>query len=425
MSNYYQPEIETMPYEELRQLQNARFMKQVRHVWDNVPYYRQKMEAKGVTIDDIQSLDDLHKLPFLKKDDLRDQYPYGLLAKPLSDCVRIQSTSGTTGRRVVAFYTQNDVDLWEDCCARAITAVGGTKDDVVQVAYGYGLFTGGAGMHGGSHKVGCLTLPMSSGNTDRQLQFMTDLGATILCCTPSYALLIADTAIEMGYDPAVDFPISACICGAEPASENMRQEIADKRGVQYCDVYGLSEIMGPGVAMECAERGGLHIAEDQFYCEIVDPDTGAVLPEGEWGELVITTLTRECSPMIRYRTRDVTRIVSEPCACGRTHRKIDRLRGRTDDMLIVKGVNFYPRQVEQALKEIPGVADEFQIILEERHGMTEVTINVEASEGVTGHTVAKHLRERLGSLPKGHVFPLGSLPRTEGKAKRVIKKVVE
>ena len=284
MSNYYQKEIETMPYEELRQLQNERLVKQVRHVWDNVPYYRKKMEEKGVTPDDIQSIDDLHKLPFLKKDDLREAYPYGLMGKPMSECVRIHSTSGTTGKRVVAFYTQHDVDLWEDCCARAIVAAGGTKEDVVHVAYGYGLFTGGAGLHGGSHKVGCLTLPMSSGNTDRQLQFMTDLGSTILCCTPSYAAYLAESIQEQGLQDQIR--LKAGIFGAEAWSEDMRRDIENKLGIKAYDIYGLTELSGPGVSFECSEQAGMHVNEDHFIAEIIDPDTGEVLPDGTKGELV-------------------------------------------------------------------------------------------------------------------------------------------
>ena len=262
MANYFQPEIETMPHEELRALQNQRFLAQVRHVWDNVPYYRKKMEDKGVTIDDIQSIDDLHKLPFLSKDDLREAYPYGLLGKPLSECVRIHSTSGTTGKRVVAFYTQHDVDLWDDCCARAIVAAGGTKEDVCHIAYGFGLFTGGAGLNGGSHKVGCLTLPMSSGNTDRQLQFMADLGSTILCCTPSYAAYLAESIHERGMEDQIK--LKAGIFGAEAWSEDMRHDIENKLGIKAYDIYGLTETSGPGVAFECSAQTGMHINEDHF-----------------------------------------------------------------------------------------------------------------------------------------------------------------
>ena len=301
---YYQKEIETMPVEEIKKLQSEKLVKQVRHVYDNVPYYRNLMEEKGVTPEDIHGIEDLYKLPFLTKADLRDAYPYGLLAKPLSECVRIQSTSGTTGRRVVAFYTQHDVDLWEDCCARAIVAAGGTNEDVCQVAYGYGLFTGGPGLNGGSHKVGCLTLPMSSGNTERQIQFMTDLSATILCCTPSYAAYIGETLKEQGYTPD-QIPLKAGIFGAEPWTEEMRRGIEKTLGIKAYDIYGLTETSGPGVSFECCEQTGMHINEDHFLAEIIDPDTGEVLPEGSKGELVFTSLDKEAFPLLRYRTRDI------------------------------------------------------------------------------------------------------------------------
>ena len=303
MEKYYQKEIECASPEKIRELQDERLVKQVKHVWDNVPYYRKKMEEKGVTPNDIKGVDDLHKLPFLSKADLRDAYPYGLLAAPLKDCVRIQSTSGTTGRRVVAFYTQHDIDLWEDCCARAIVAAGGTNEDVVQIAYGYGLFTGGAGLHGGSHKVGSLTLPMSSGNTDRQLQFMIDLQSTILCCTPSYAAYLAESIHERGLRDKIK--LKAGIFGAEAWSEKMRQEIQNQLGIKAYDIYGLTEISGPGVAFECSDQKGMHINEDHFIAEIIDPDTGEVLPDGTQGELVFTSITKEAFPLLRYRTRDI------------------------------------------------------------------------------------------------------------------------
>ncbi|MBR5240185.1 MAG: phenylacetate--CoA ligase, partial [Clostridia bacterium] len=335
--NYYQKEIETMPVEDMKKLQSEKLVKQVKHVYENVPYYRNLMDEKGVKPEDIKGIEDLHKLPFLTKADLRDAYPYGLLAKPLEDCVRIQSTSGTTGRRVVAFYTQKDIDLWEDCCARAIVAVGGTKQDVCQVAYGYGLFTGGPGLNGGSHKVGCLTLPMSSGNTERQIQFMTDLGATIICCTPSYASYIGETLKEQGYKPE-DIPLKAGIFGAEPWTEEMRQNIQDTLGIKAYDIYGLTETSGPGVAFECEEQTGMHINEDHFLAEIIDPDTGEVLPEGEKGELVFTSLDKEAFPLLRYRTRDICVLSRKKCSCGRTLIKMAKPMGRTDDMLIIRGV---------------------------------------------------------------------------------------
>ncbi len=302
MERYYQPEIECASREQIKAWQDERLVKQVRHVWDNVPYYRKKMEEKGLTPDDIRSSDDLHKLPFVTKADLREAYPYGLVAKPLKECVRIQSTSGTTGKRVVAFYTQHDIDLWEDCCARAIMAAGGTDEDVCQVSYGYGLFTGGPGLNGGSHKVGCLTIPTSSGNTERQIMFIQDLNATILCCTPSYAAYIGETMKEMGLGPD-QIPLKAGIFGAEAWSEEMRRDIQDTLGIKAYDIYGLTELSGPGVSFECSAQSGMHINEDHFIAEIIDPDTGEVLPEGSKGELVFTSITKEAFPLLRYRDR--------------------------------------------------------------------------------------------------------------------------
>ena len=426
---YYQKEIETMPYEQMRALQSERLCRQVRHVWDNVPYYRSLMEEKGVTPDDIKGVEDLHKLPFLKKDDLRDQYPYGLLAKPLTDCVRIQSTSGTTGRRVVAFYTQNDVDLWEDCCARAITAVGGTKDDVVQVAYGYGLFTGGAGMHGGSHKVGCLTLPMSSGNTERQLQFMTDLEATILCCTPSYAQYLAESIEEAGLKDQIK--LKAGIFGAEAWSEEMRHDIENRLGIKAYDIYGLTETSGPGVAFECCEQTGMHINEDHFIAEIINPETGEVLPEGEKGELVFTSITKEAFPLLRYRTRDICVLTRKPCSCGRTHVKMSKPMGRSDDMLIVKGVNVFPSQIETVLLE-QGYPANYQIIVDRvNHSDTfEVLVELPADKFSDSLAVIAEqeknlvgaLKAMLGIFAKVRIVSPKSITRSEGKAVRIIDK---
>ena len=347
MEHYYQPEIETMPAEQIKALQSERLAAQVRHVWDNVPYYRKKMEEKGVTPEDIHGIEDLHKLPFVTKADLRDAYPYGLVAKPLSECVRIQSTSGTTGRRVVAFYTQHDLDLWEDCCARAIMAAGGTNEDVVHVSYGYGLFTGGPGLNGGSHKVGSLTLPMSSGNTDRQIQFMCDLGSTILCCTPSYAAYLAESIIERGLQDQIK--LKAGIFGAEAWTEEMRHDIEQKLGIKAYDIYGLTEISGPGVSFECSAQSGMHVNEDHFIAEIIDPETGEVLPEGSKGELVFTSITKEAFPLLRYRTRDICVLSREKCSCGRTLIKMSKPMGRSDDMLIIRGVNVFPSQIESVL----------------------------------------------------------------------------
>ena len=429
MPNYYQPEIETMPYEALRQLQNEKLLKQVRHVWDNVPYYRAKMEAKGVTPDDIQSLDDLHKLPFLSKADLRDAYPYGLLGKPLSECVRIHSTSGTTGKRVVAFYTQHDVDLWEDCCARAIVAAGGTKEDVVHVAYGYGLFTGGAGLHGGSHKVGCLTLPMSSGNTDRQLMFMTDLGSTILCCTPSYAAYLAESIEEQGLKDQIK--LKAGIFGAEAWTEDMRRDIENKLGIKAYDIYGLTETSGPGVAFECCEQTGMHINEDHFLAEIIDPDTEEVLPLGAKGELVFTALDKEGFPLLRYRTKDICVLSREKCSCGRTHVKMSKPMGRSDDMLIIRGVNVFPSQIETVLMQ-QGYPANYQIIVDRVNNNDTFEIMVEMMPAMFSDSLAKiaeaekslvaALKAMLGISAKVRLVAPKSITRSEGKAVRVIDK---
>ncbi len=429
MPNYYQPEIETMPYDQLRALQNEKLLKQVRHVWDNVPYYRKKMEEKGVTPEDIQSVDDLYKLPFLTKADLRDAYPYGLMGKPLSECVRIQSTSGTTGKRVVAFYTQHDIDLWEDCCARAIVAAGGTKEDVVHVSYGYGLFTGGPGLNGGSHKVGCLTLPMSSGNTDRQLQFMTDLGSTILCCTPSYALYLAESIHERGLEDQIK--LKAGIFGAEAWSEDMRRDIENKLGIKAYDIYGLTETSGPGVSFECSEQTGMHINEDHFIAEIIDPDTGEVLPEGSKGELVFTAIDKEAFPLLRYRTRDICVLSRKKCSCGRTHVKMSKPMGRSDDMLIIRGVNVFPSQIETVLLQ-QGYAANYQIIVDRVNNTDTFEILVEMNQDMFSDSLAKiagaekalvaALKAMLGISAKVKLVAPKSIARSEGKAVRVVDK---
>ena len=429
MERYYQKEIECASPEKIRELQNERLVKQVKHVWDNVPYYRKKMEEKGVTPDDINGVDDLHKLPFLSKADLRDAYPYGLLASPLKDCVRIQSTSGTTGRRVVAFYTQHDIDLWEDCCARALVAAGGTNEDVVQVAYGYGLFTGGAGLHGGSHKVGSLTLPMSSGNTDRQLQFMTDLESTILCCTPSYAAYLAESIHERGLRDKIK--LKAGIFGAEAWSEKMRQEIQNQLGIKAYDIYGLTEISGPGVAFECSEQTGMHINEDHFIAEIIDPDTGEVLPDGTQGELVFTSITKEAFPLLRYRTRDICVLTREKCSCGRTLVKMCKPMGRSDDMLIVKGVNVFPSQIETVLLE-QGYQANYQIIVDRVNNSDTLEVMVEMTQDNFSDSLGKitemekslvaALKAMLGIYTKVRLVAPKSITRSEGKAVRVIDK---
>ena len=428
--NYYQKEIETMSREDMKKLQSEKLVKQVKHVYENVPYYKNLMDEKGVTPDDIKSIDDLYKLPFLTKADLRDAYPYGLLAKPLSDCVRIQSTSGTTGRRVVAFYTQKDIDLWEDCCARAIVAAGGTNEDVCQVAYGYGLFTGGPGLNGGSHRVGCLTLPMSSGNTERQIQFMTDLNATILCCTPSYAAYIGETLKEQGYKPE-DIPLKAGIFGAEPWTEEMRRGIEETLGIKAYDIYGLTETSGPGVSFECSEQTGMHVNEDHFYAEIIDPDTGEVLPEGSKGELVFTSLDKEAFPLLRYRTRDICVLSRKQCSCGRTLVKMAKPMGRTDDMLIIRGVNVFPSQIETVLLK-EGYEPNYQIIVDRVNNNDTFEVKVEMTpEQFTDKvseilamekSLAGALKVMLGINPAVKLVAPKTIARSEGKAVRVIDK---
>ena len=416
-----------MPTEQIKALQSERLVKQVQHVYDHVEYYRKKMDEKGVSPQDIHGIEDLHKLPFLTKDDLRQAYPYGLLAKPLSDCVRIQSTSGTTGRRVVAFYTQHDIDLWDECCARAIVAAGGTKDDVVHVSYGYGLFTGGPGLNGGSHKLGSLTLPMSSGNTDRQIQFMCDLGSTILCCTPSYAAYLAETICERGLRDQIK--LKAGIFGAEAWTEEMRRDIEKKLGIRAYDIYGLTEISGPGVSFECEEQTGMHINEDHFIAEIIDPATGEVLPEGSKGELVFTSITKEAFPLLRYRTRDICVLSRKPCSCGRTFVKMSKPMGRSDDMMIIRGVNVFPSQIETVLLN-KGLTSNYQIIVDRVNNSDTLDVNVEMTPEMFADSVGTlsaqekelkgALKSMLGIQANVHLVEPKTITRSEGKAVRVI-----
>ena len=416
-----------MPAEQIKALQSERLVKQVQHVYDHVEYYRKKMDEKGVSPQDIHGIEDLHKLPFLTKDDLRQAYPYGLLAKPLSDCVRIQSTSGTTGRRVVAFYTQYDIDLWDECCARAIVAAGGTKDDVVHVSYGYGLFTGGPGLNGGSHKLGSLTLPMSSGNTDRQIQFMCDLGSTILCCTPSYAAYLAETICERGLRDQIK--LKAGIFGAEAWTEEMRRDIEKKLGIRAYDIYGLTEISGPGVSFECEEQTGMHINEDHFIAEIIDPATGEVLPEGSKGELVFTSITKEAFPLLRYRTRDICVLSRKPCSCGRTFVKMSKPMGRSDDMMIIRGVNVFPSQIETVLLN-KGLTSNYQIIVDRVNNSDTLDVNVEMTPEMFADSVGTlsaqekelkgALKSMLGIQANVHLVEPKTITRSEGKAVRVI-----
>lgn len=419
-----------MPVEQIKQLQAEKLVKQVKYVYDNVEYYRNLMDKKGVKPEDIKGLEDLHKLPLLCKDDLREAYPYGLLATDLKNCVRIQSTSGTTGKRVVAFYTQHDVDLWEECCARAIVAAGGTDEDVCHVSYGYGLFTGGSGLNGGSHKVGCLTLPMSSGNTDRQIQFMMDLKSTILCCTPSYAAYIGETLKERGYKPE-DNHLKAGIFGAEAWTEEMRRDIEKNLGIKAYDIYGLTETSGPGVSFECEEQTGMHINEDHFIAEIIDPDTEEVLPEGSKGELVFTAIDKEAFPLLRYRTRDICVLTREKCSCGRTFIKMSKPMGRSDDMMIIRGVNVFPSQIEAVLLN-EGYAPNYQIVVDRVNNSDTLDVYVEMKETDFSDKVKDMTKKEkqlqaaiktmLGINPKVHLVAPKSILRSEGKAVRVIDK---
>ena len=427
---YFQPEIETMPREQLKALQDERLVAQVKHVWENVPYYRKKMEEKGLTPADIKGTEDLYKLPFLSKADLREAYPYGLMGAPLQDCVRIQSTSGTTGKRVVAFYTQDDISLWEDCCARAIVAAGGSNESVCQVSYGYGLFTGGPGLNGGSHKVGCLTIPTSSGNTERQIMFIMDLQATILCCTPSYAAYLGESMKEMGLTPD-QIPLKAGIFGAEAWSEEMRQSIQDTLGIKAYDIYGLTELSGPGVAFECSAQTGMHINEDHFIAEVINPETGEVLPDGEQGELVFTSITKKAFPLLRYRTRDICVLSHEKCSCGRTHVKMSKPRGRTDDMLIIRGVNVFPSQIETVLLN-QGYPANYQIIVDRVRNSDTLEVQVEMTPEMFTDNLGEiaqrqkqlvdGLRSMLGLTAKVTLVAPKSIVRSEGKAVRVIDK---
>lgn len=427
--NYYQPEIECASREQITKWQTEGLIRTVKHAYENSAYYRKKMDDHGVKPEDIKSLADITKLPFICKDDLREAYPYGLLCMPLHDCVRIQSTSGTTGRRVIAFYTQHDIDIWDETCARAIVAAGGTQDDVVQVCYGYGLFTGGPGLNGGSHKLGSLTLPMSSGSTDRQIQFMQDLGSTILCCTPSYAAYIGETIVERGLQDTIK--LKAGIFGAEAWSEEMRRDIEKNLRIKAYDIYGLTELEGPGVSYECSDQHGMHICEDQFIPEIIDPVTGEVLPDGEKGELVFTSLNKQAFPMVRYRTRDICVLSHEKCPCGRTHVRMSKPMGRSDDMLIIKGVNVFPSQVETVLIE-HGYSPNYQLVVDRVNNSDTLDINVEMNPDMfsdnLGEITAREkelvnaLKGFLGIYTRVHLVEPKSIPRSEGKAVRLIDK---
>ncbi len=426
---YWQPESECVDREELEQLQLERLESTLSRVYRNVPFYRKKFDDIKFNPDDLRSLDDLRKLPFTTKGDLRDNYPYGLFAVPLREVVRVHASSGTTGMFTVVGYSRNDIKTWSDLVARILTAGGITKDDVIQIAFNYGLFTGAFGLHYGAERIGASVIPASSGNTKRQIKIMQDFKTTALVGTPSYAMLIADTMMEMGINRN-SLSLKYGLFGAEPWSDAMRREIQDKLKIVATDNYGLSEVMGPGVAGECLERNGLHIAEDHFLVELVNPDTLEPVRPGEVGELVITTLTKEAFPVVRYRTRDLTRLMPEPCPCGRTMKRMTRVFGRTDDMLIIRGVNVFPQQIETVLFEIEGVAPHYQIVIDRKGALDETTVNVEVSESIffdemkkqseLKETIKKQLAAELGISVDVKLVEKKTLERFEGKAKRVV-----
>ncbi len=426
---YWNETAECMPREQLRELQTQRLKNLVYKVYQNVPTYRAKMQEIGIAPEDIQSIDDLEKLPFTTKEDLRDSYPYGMFAAPLADIVRIHASSGTTGKPTVVGYTQRDITDWAECAARALYCAGGSKESVVQVAYGYGLFTGGLGMHYGAEKIGASVIPISGGNTQRQIMIMKDFGSTILCCTPSYALFLAETMREMGIDPK-ELKMQAGIFGAEPWTEAMRQQIEEEMQIKALDIYGLSEITGPGVACECEKQAGMHIQEDFFYPEIIDPATLKALPHGEKGELVFTTLNKEGIPLLRYRTRDITMLNYDQCDCGRTFVRMNKVLGRSDDMLIIRGVNVFPSQIEEVLVRYQEIAPHYMIVVSRKDNVDVLEVQVELSDTLPFDEVRKmeqlkakiseELRTILNINAKLTFVEPKTIERSEGKAKRVI-----
>lgn len=422
--------IEKMPREELKKLQSKRLVEQVKRCYERVECFRNRMDEKGLKPQDIKGIEDLHKLPFSYKKDLRDYYPYGLFAEPMENIVRLHASSGTTGKRIVVGYTENDLEMWAECFARMFASVGVTKNDIVQVSFGYGLFTGGFGAHAGAQRMGAAVVPMSSGNTALQIQTLIDFGVTVLCCTPSYAMYLAEEIERMGVKDKLKLRIG--IFGAEPWSEKMRGEVESKLGIKAYDIYGLSEVLGPGVACECEYQSGMHIWEDNFLVEIINPDTGEVLPAGETGELVFTSLTKEAFPVIRYRTRDICSLITEPCTCGRTHIKMRKPSGRSDDMLIIRGVNVFPSQIEEVLLNVSGndITPNYQIIVDRVNNNDTFDVNVEMSESFftddiksiekLERAITEQLRSTLGIGAKVHLVNPKSIIRSEGKAKRVI-----
>ena len=429
-TSIYNPAMECMNRDERAALQLERLQATVKREYENVPLYRERMQAKGIVPEDIRSLDDLRYLPFTNKTDLRDQFPFGLLATPKSEIVRIQGSSGTTGKPIVSGYTAHDIDVWSEMVARALAASGATGQDIVQVAYGLGLFTGGLGALQGGNRIGAMVIPMSSGNTQRQIMMMRELGSTILCCTPSYAIYLGETVREMGLDPAKDLKLKAGVFGAEPWTEEMRRHLENVLDIDALDIYGLTEIAGPGVAFECKEKNGMHVNEDHVIVEIIDPVTEEPLPAGQPGELVFTTITKEGMPMLRYRTHDICTVYDDPCPCGRTTRRMGRITGRTDDMIVVRGVNVFPSQIESVLVEMPDVSPHYLLVVDRVNSTDTLEVRVEMTEAMFSDTVAhiEQLRRRIGERIKSvvgitatvNLVAPKSIPRSEGKAKRVI-----
>ena len=427
-AKYWNEQMETASREQLNQIQLERLQKTVKHVYDNVPLYRERMDAAGVRPEDVKTLDDITRLPFTSKQDLRDTYPYGMFAVPMDDVVRLHASSGTTGKQIVVGYTENDLDIWDDICARALVAAGGTKSDKVHVSYGYGLFTGGLGLHGGASKLGATCIPVSSGNTARQITILQDFESDILCCTPSYAMYIGEEVEKAGID-AKSLKLRAGIFGAEPWTEEMRRQIEAKLDIKAYDIYGLTEIMGPGVAYECECQKGMHVNEDHFIIEIINPETGEHMPDGEQGEIVFSCITKEAFPLLRFRTKDIGVITHEQCECGRTFVRMSKPRGRTDDMLIIRGVNVFPSQIETVVLRM-GYAPNYQLIVDRVNNLDTLEVRLEMTPELfsdvtseleaTQRKIASQLRDLLGISAKVTLVAPGSITRSEGKAVRVI-----
>jgi len=428
---YWEKEIETAPRHEIEHLQSLRLSSTIRHVYENMPFYRKKMQELGVTPDDIKDVRDLHKLPFTVKQDLRDNYPYDTFAVPMDKVVRVHASSGTTGKPTVVGYTQNDIETWANCAGRALTAAGATEKDKVHISYGYGLFTGGLGMHYGAEKIKATAIPVSVGNTKGQIQIIKDFGSSVICCTPSYALYLAEAIEESGIDKS-ELKLKSGVFGAEPWTENMRKEIEERLGIKAFDIYGLSEVIGPGVAFECNAQTGMHINEDHFIPEIIDPDTGEVLPEGSVGELVFTAITKEAMPLIRYRTRDIASLSKQKCSCGRTLVKMAKPTGRSDDMLIIRGINVFPSQIESVLLELGDTAPHYLIIVDRVDNLDVMEVQVEMTDAMFSDTV-RHIEEKERAIkaalestlrisPKVTLVAPKTIQRSEGKAKRIIDK---